>query len=189
MGEYRLSLCIPTNGIVEWVVPVIKSIYSQGIDDSLFEVVVCDNGKESKLQDFINEFYIHKNFVYEISNAQMFQNQIACFKLARGNLLKFVNHRMLMEPGSIKYLLDFEEKYNETKPICYFSNQVLKIKDEIILNSFEEFVKSLSYYSSWSAGLCVWKDDFEKIPSNIQFNKMFPHATILFFIRDKKQYV
>lgn len=185
----RLSLCIPTNGIVEWVVPVLNSIYSQEIDDSLFEVVVCDNGTDSDLKSHIQPFYIHGNFIYQTSDAKMFQNQISCFKLARGNLIKFINHRMLMEPGAIKYLLDFEEKYRESKPVCYFLNKTLPLSDETICNKFDDFVKTLSYYSSWSAGLCVWKDDFDKIPNDTQYNKMFPHATILFYIRDKKQYV
>ena len=43
-----LSLCIPTNGAVEWILPVIDSIYSQGYDNEKFEVVITDNGKESK---------------------------------------------------------------------------------------------------------------------------------------------
>ncbi|MCR5757842.1 MAG: hypothetical protein K6F95_08040 [Selenomonas sp.] len=40
--NYLLSLCIPTNGIIELVFPVLDSIYAQGEDESLFEVVVCD---------------------------------------------------------------------------------------------------------------------------------------------------
>ena len=42
-----LSICIPTNGIVSYVLPVLDSIYSQvkGNDLELFEVVIVDNGK------------------------------------------------------------------------------------------------------------------------------------------------
>ena len=40
-----LSLCIPTNGIVEWVFPALDSIYAEGVDNERFEVIVTDNGK------------------------------------------------------------------------------------------------------------------------------------------------
>ena len=39
-----LSLCLPTNGISEWVFPVLESIYSQNVDESKYEVIVTDNG-------------------------------------------------------------------------------------------------------------------------------------------------
>ena len=35
-----ISLCMPTNGVIEWVFPVLDSIFGQGVDDNLFEVVV-----------------------------------------------------------------------------------------------------------------------------------------------------
>ena len=39
-----ISLCMPTNGVIEWVFPVLDSIFGQGVDDNLYEVVVTDNG-------------------------------------------------------------------------------------------------------------------------------------------------
>ena len=35
MSKPLLSLCMPTNGVVEWVFPVLESIYKQGCDNSL----------------------------------------------------------------------------------------------------------------------------------------------------------
>ena len=43
-----LSLCIPTNGVTEWVVPVLDSIYREQIAEELFEVVVTDNGENKE---------------------------------------------------------------------------------------------------------------------------------------------
>ena len=40
-----VSLCLPTNGVTEWVLPVLDSIYDQGVSPELFEVIVTDNGK------------------------------------------------------------------------------------------------------------------------------------------------
>ena len=48
--EPLLSLCIPTNGRVDWVGPLLSSIYSQQVDNSLFEVVITDNARNPELE-------------------------------------------------------------------------------------------------------------------------------------------
>ena len=58
-----LSLCIPTNGALQWIGPVIDSIYSQECDDSLFEVLVSDNAHNPELKSFV-ENYGHDNISY-----------------------------------------------------------------------------------------------------------------------------
>ena len=58
-----LSLCIPTNGALHWVEPVIESIYSQECDESLFEVLISDNAKNPELKSFV-ENYGHTNISY-----------------------------------------------------------------------------------------------------------------------------
>ena len=54
-----VSLCLPTNGIIEWVFPVLDSIYRQNVDDSLFEVIVTDNGDNEqfrlKMIEYVNQ--------------------------------------------------------------------------------------------------------------------------------------
>ena len=46
-----LSLCIPTNGITKWVLPVVNSIY-HGIDEySKFEVIITDNGNNTDFEN------------------------------------------------------------------------------------------------------------------------------------------
>ena len=59
----KLSLCIPTNGAVYFLQIVLDSIYQQGCDESLFEVIVCDNAKNGELKDLI-ENYRHDNIFY-----------------------------------------------------------------------------------------------------------------------------
>ena len=51
-----VSLCLPTNGISEWVFPVLDSIYSQGVSNDLFEVIVTDNGKNQEFKYRMREY-------------------------------------------------------------------------------------------------------------------------------------
>ena len=101
MNEVVLSLCIPTNGISEWVFPVLDSIYGQANNLQKFEVVVTDNGNNSDFYKGMQEYCArYQNLRYEKTKAQGFTNQSDCFKLATGQLIKFVNHRMPLVKGS-----------------------------------------------------------------------------------------
>lgn len=187
-----LSLCMPTNGVVEWVFPVLDSIYSQGIDCKLFEVVITDNGKNSEFKKKLQEYMSDKeNIIYAETNATAFINEIEAYNKATGHLIKFVNHRTCLVEGALEKLISFAEKNYIDKPIIYFSNGVLKKdKGQFAYESFDQFVNNLSYWSSWSTGMTLWKVDFEFIAKNTKtINELFPHTEFLFGIRNRKNYI
>ena len=70
MNELLLSLCIPTNGISEWVFPVLDSIYEQANSLQKFEVVVTDNGNNldfyNRMQEYCSRY---QNLCYEKTKA------------------------------------------------------------------------------------------------------------------------
>ena len=43
-NNYYVSFCIPTNGILEWVIPVLDSIYNQGYKRNASEV--CESSHD-----------------------------------------------------------------------------------------------------------------------------------------------
>lgn len=190
MTKPLLSLCLPTNGISEWVFPVLDSVFSQNVDSSLFEVVVTDNGNNQdffeKMQDFSK---LHSNLIYKKTNAFLFENQIEALRLANGEYLKFLNHRAILETNSLNWLIETIEKYKDEKPVIYFSNGGLNLKNTFEINSFDGFVKGLGELASWTTGVGVWKTDFEKIPKDKIYNKISPHSDVLFAERKKTKYI
>ena len=97
-----------------------------------------------------------------------------------------------MVSGSIEYLIGFIKKYLGTKPFVYFTTGALKTKSTINkYNNFDEFVKGLSYFSSWSTGIGFWRSDFNSLftTDNISCNNLFPHTDILFGQRNKTEYI
>lgn len=190
MSRKELSLCIPTNGNEEWVIPVVNSIYSQNIDESLFEVVITDNGSESLLEEKIKEISEqHSNLIYKRTNDFQFLNQISCFKLATGKLIKFINHRMVLEPDAINRLLEIASKYYNTDSVVYFSNGNLGQYKELQYNTFNDFVYGLEIYSSWSGGLSIWSDSLEQDQSDYLNEKWFPHLYYLFSNKKANKYI
>lgn len=186
-----LSLCIPTNGVTEWVIPVIDSIYENKANIEEFEVVVTDNGNNTQFENKMLDYRkLYSNFVYSKTDAKLFQNQIEAFKLANGQLIKFVNHRMTLLPNSVIYLIDFVKNYSMSNPTVYFSNGFLCIPSKLkCCGSFDEYVRTLSYFSSWSAGTAIWKSELEQMNLSLKFNTLFPHTDIIFNNKTNTNYI
>lgn len=186
-----LSLCLPTNGISEWVFPALDSIYSQEVDNDRFEVIVTDNGSNDDFRVAMEQYSKdHSNLIYEKTDAYMFDNQLEALKLAKGDYLKFVNHRSVWKEGRLQYMIDFLEQYEKEKPVIYFSNGALgwgpTYKE---FSDFDGFVRNLGIYGTWTSGVGIWKEDYDKIPSDFKYDAISPHAGILYSERNKGKYI
>lgn len=187
-----LSICIPTNGIIELIFPVLESIYSQtDVDQNLFEVIVMDNGNNSEFKTKIKDYVIqHSNLIYKETDYKGFLSESESYKVARGTFIKFVNHRTKLLPGTIQYFIDFIKRNDVEKPCVYFSNGAIsQIKGIEEYSDFDSYVKNLRVWSSWSTGMGFWKEDFDKISKEIEFNELYPHTTILFNEKNKSKYI
>lgn len=185
-----LSLCIPTNGIIEWVFPVLDSIYCQNVSPELYEVIVTDNGNNDEFNKKMLDYESKKsNLKYRKTNAILFENQIEALKFASGEYLKFVNHRAVMNPGTIQWMIDLIKKTISYKPIIYLSDGALGVFNKQYYNDFDGFVKGLREFASWTTGVGVWRTDFERIPTNKEYNKISPHSDVLFAERNKEKYI
>ena len=185
--ELLLSICIPTNGVVEWVVPVIESIYAQGVDNALFEVVITDNGDKDDLQEAVKK-YDYPNLNYSRNNSKGFTNQIDAFEKCQGVFCKMLNHRSKMLPGSIIKIISVINRYKEEKPIIYFSNGLIHGARFIECANINDFVDTLGVRASWSAGTGVWNSDINNIDMSI-VDTTFPHTYFLFGIRQNSKYI
>ena len=183
----KLSICIPSNGTVRWALAALEGIYSQDCDPDCFEVVMTDNGPSDELEKAVAGLD-YPNFTYRRTTSQGFLNIIDSVKLGRGQLCKVLNHREVLLPGAIQHWLDLAEKYKDEKPIIYCCAGLLKGGPLTECENFDSFVASMSYWSSWMAGICVWDIDKPALES-IQYDKMFPNTSLLFEMRQESRYV
>lgn len=183
-----LSLCIPTDGAVDWILPVIESIYNQNYDNSRFEVVITDNGKDSKLPVYISKMK-YSNLRYKQTKDEGFMNLVSCLKEGRGLFCKMINHRSVMKPGSIAEIVNLVEKYKKSKPIIYCSDGNARIEGDLMeCSDTDSFIYHLSYLFSWSAGIGLWSKDLPKI-EDVSINFMFPNTSLLLKLREESEYV
>lgn len=175
MSDLFLSLCIPTNGVSKWVLPVLESIYIQQANHNEFEVILVDNGNGEDLNaSKLEKFDSYDNFKYIRSDSKGFMNQIFAFSKCSGKLIKFVNHRFLLKDGSINFLINFSKKREKTKPFIYFTNSGEKREESF--NNSNDFFDKLGITSSRSGGVAFRNG--ENAFTNRAVNKTFPHFAL-----------
>lgn len=192
MNKPILSLCIPTNGVTQWVKPVLDSIYSQNVDNDLFEVVLGDNGNNEDFKDSIKDYLDkYNNLHYYKIESELFLSEIETYKKAKGVFIKFVNHRNVLRQGSIDKFIKFAKDNEKEKPIVYFANgAVIGLNEIYEFDNFNDFVKRMQNYSSWSAGMAIWKEDLDRIIKPLdKYNYLFPHTDVLFNERNRNKYI
>ena len=182
-----LSICIPTDGNVNWILPVLDSIYSQKVDETLFEVVVTDNGENSLLPEHITQYH-HANLRYIQTHDKGFLNLVTALKNGRGELCKMLNHRSVLLPGVISEWLSLVETYLSNRPIIFFSDGEVHGNDYIACKNIDELLKAISYWASWSAGISFWKEDIANIDT-VEMDGMFPNTSLLLDIRHSPHYL
>lgn len=188
MSKYLLSICIPTNGVSRWVVPNVRQIYSLGSDNSIFEVVVADNDPNEDIEKAMEEFSVYPNFRYVKTKAKGFYNIIENFVQAKGDFMIKINHRCLMQKGSIEKIYKIGCEYIEKKPLIFLSNGNLQKGCRMEFESFDGYLQELTYFSSLSEGLFFWKEDIEKVPE-IKFAPMSPNVSLMFNSKTKTSFV
>ena len=174
---YRLSICIPTNGILEWMKPVMESILSQKADPAEYEIVVSDNGDHEDFKEYMKKLAgEHGNIRYHESESQGFLNQLDAFRMASGQFIKFLNHRFTLREGAVEEFIRISGEFREKKPQLYFTNGSLGKDKCYQFSGFDDYVRKLSFYSSWSGGVAFWKDD--PIPEAAS-GTCFPHLGLV----------
>lgn len=188
MNTPLISLCMPTYGVSEWVFPVLDSIYDQGVDGELFEVIVTDNGNNEDFRRAMLAYAeSHEHLIYRKTEARLFHNQLEALKLGSGDFLKFVNHRTALLPGSLETMLTMIRENRAKRPVIYLSNGALA--GDYRGTSFDGFVRHLGKYASWTTGVGIWKSDYDTIPENIRIDPISPHSVILFRVRKDREFL
>lgn len=185
-----LSICIPTYQRIEITRNTIASIYAdlEEVDMTEFEVIVSDNDAGQSSICFKKEFP-YENFHYYQTKCEGFLNSFHVLSYGQGVFLKLHNNYTQLKKGTLKYLINEIKSYIGIKPTMYFTNGLLEFNRKKEYTNFNEYMYDLSYFSSWSTGFGIWKDDFLRIVDNVQVDKMFPQTSLFISCREKNKYV
>ena len=174
-----ISICIPCFKRVEQVRNTLESLYKDNSDVALsdYEVVVTDNDPLSTLRFALSDFNRYPNFRYIPTRCDGFLNSYHALKNGIGELLILHNSQNRLRKGMLFELINQAKSYRNKKPLIFHTNGFLDCNDVELYYDFDIFMRKLSYWSSWSGGMSIWKEDFDHI-ENLSINPLFPHTSI-----------
>lgn len=188
-----LSICIPCFKRINEVRNTLISIYSENSDVSLdnYEVVISDNDPDSEIEDLLSEFP-YPNLKYHKTKCEGFMNSYYVLTYAAGDFLKLHNSQSLFRKGALKSIIEDIKKAKATNDYIFYTNGMLNNNNILVFQDYNSFMSTLSFWSSWSNGFCIWKKQFDII-KNCQLNKLFPHTSLFlaqsnaptYYINDK----
>ncbi|PJJ11117.1 glycosyltransferase involved in cell wall biosynthesis [Flavobacterium sp. 1] len=187
-----ISICIPANGRIEYVRNTLNSIYSEKnlfeCDQNDFEVIVSDNNSSKSLEILLKEFR-YSNFKYFYTECEGFMNSYFALTYGNGYFIKLHNSQEIFNPGALLTLISNVKSNLTKKPLMFFTAGLLKKGTICEYDNFNEFNYNLSYLSSWSNGISIWKEDFDLIDASASLNTLFPHTSIFFTQHYKNGFV
>jgi len=184
-----LSICIPCFGRVEYLRNTLNSIYQDNADVNIdrYEVVISDNDPKQAISVLVDEFKMYPNLRYFHTECEGFMNSYHVLKYAQGEFLKLHNSQTLFKKGALRAIINEIKKYRESHALIFYTNGLLHKFKSKEYDTFNDFMYHLSYWSSWSNGFNIWKDDFKKL-GDIKLNKLFPHTSIFLTQNNAKRY-
>lgn len=185
-----LSICIPTYNRQEILKKTLASIYADlnGIEIEDFEVVISDNEPNGSSKK-IAEMFGYKNLHYYKTTCEGFLNSLYVLKYGNGHLLKLHNNYTQLKQGSLKLIIEDAKKYIDEKPLIFYTDGLKQSGRVERFNSFDNFMYNLSYFSSWSTGFSIWKEDLDKFADYIEINNYFPQTSLLLAQTKKSTYI
>jgi len=136
-SDLQLSIIIPVYQVEKYVRPCLESVYKQGLDDEVFEVIIVNDGTKDRsmevIQDIIDK---HKNItVINQENQGLSMARNNGMAIARGEYLLMPDSDDLLVENSVKPLL---EKALETKADMVVAEFVEKSDEEIKCDSIPQ---------------------------------------------------
>lgn len=167
--EILLSICIPTYNRAELLHKTIESIVIQDdfSEGGLTEIVILDNASTDSTEKICRHYEKvypgkFKYFKNEISRGDERFEQL--LRLATGKFLKLLNDNLFVRDGAIKELLRLVSLAEQSKALIFTLNASKQTDQQLfVCNDLNDFVKHVSFYSTWIGGFGIWRDDLNRL--------------------------
>lgn len=173
MSEFDvfLSICIPTYNRCEFLRKTIESIVTQDafIKNNEIEIIISDNDSSDGTFDVVRVFcdlFPGKIRYYKNDkNLGPEKNYELVLSKGNGHFLKLHNDTLIARNGSLNEIIKVIKATVLERPIIFFSNGSNgNLGKQIqICNGVDEFVRVVSYFSTWIGGFGIWKEDFKSM--------------------------
>jgi acetyltransferase-like isoleucine patch superfamily enzyme/glycosyltransferase involved in cell wall biosynthesis len=168
--DFVLSICIPTHNRAPFLKMTVESIIAQAAfsDSNDIEIVISDNASEDETPAVAGQFvrdypgkvryYRHEEAVTPEHN---FESVLA---QGRGMYMKLHNDYLLINNGSLTEIIKVVQATAAEKPVLFLTNGVHNQGNPIeVMNTMSDFVRRVSYISTWIGGFGMWRDEFQAL--------------------------
>ncbi len=177
-----LSICIPTKNRIEYIKKTIESIVNDGVDKSLYQIVISDNSDNDQTALFAAKLDSEGfNIKYFKNPRSGFYNSVQSLLLGDGELLKLHNDYSAFTDGGFAAMVDSAVKNIHNREMLFFTNGELKSGVcELDCSNLDSFVLNASYLITWSSSFSIWKDELSKLKTESnEVDEMFPHTSLI----------
>ena len=175
-----LSIIIPVYNVEHFIHSCINSVFSQGLEDDAFEVIIVNDGSEDKSIDQITDFLDnHTNIIYiDLPHKGVSVARNYGIQIAHGKYIVFVDSDDVLVPGALHNLRKYYEQNQYDIVICGYKRLTdAQIDDFHLENNKGSFVEFHSNKDLFLRGFnpyeCyVWRTIFRKefiVKNNISF--------------------
>jgi len=166
-----LSICIPTFNRDAYLRETLGSIVGQAafIETNEIEIVVSDNCSTDNTRavaaQFAEAFPGRIRYYRQEPGMPPEKHFEVVLSLGRGAFLKLHNDTLLVRDGTLAEMLKVIKATAEERPVLFFANGNLSQGNPIeVLATLNEFMRRVSYYSTWIGGFGIWRADFHALP-------------------------
>lgn len=121
----KFSIVIPVFNVEKYIKKCLESIYCQGFDESLYEVIVVNDGTQDNSIIIVNDFVkIHSNLrIIEQENRGVSSARNVGIRYAKGDYITFLDADDWIENNSLKYAYEYLESCENLDVLVLKSNK------------------------------------------------------------------
>lgn len=165
-----VSICIPTYNRANLLQLTLESITVQSIftQTNDIEIVISDNYSDDETQaisqNFCNAFPGKIKYYRQSETISPDINFEFVMSKGSGTYLKLHNDNLVIRDGALEDMVKIFQATVSDKPIVFFTNGNMKLGEQIeVLGNINDFVRRVSYFSTWIGGFGMWRDEFHAI--------------------------
>lgn len=172
MGQFLLSICIPTYNRCEVLDSTLNSLFSNpDFNSDKIEVIVSDNCSTDNTQEIVAKYPTVK-YYRNTENVKDINFSIV-LGYASGKYIKLFNDTLTFKPNALaKILRCIEENSNRDCNLFFYQNMFLNKNRKKVVTSSETYLKEVSFLSTWIANFGAWKEDFDKITDKNRYSEL-----------------
>lgn len=156
-NDFVLTICIPTYNRSNDLKLVIDSIICQEkFLEGVVEICISDNASIDGTEEVVKKYLQlyprlikYKKNPFNIAD----KNFMMALEMGEGRYLKLNNDNLIHGAGSLAYFVNLIEKEDNRSLLLFNGSK------ELNLESVNDFINEVSYWTTWIGGVGIWKGD------------------------------